>query len=542
MSLISIDECFSSPQAPNIKSERLKVKVKSQGASLTVAELKKAVVRKGYPGLCDASLLTLILPVGPGMVLHDEMMASDLEHNASLLALMSSTPREASQLHADGGLNVPHILYVYHTSNLKTYIKLPHSIMAANAGQWTSLQTAWSASLSNLAEQFTTLGFDQNLVLRELKRLQHRKPSNDILSSSNDGAGILAPSLLLRLWDAAGLNRLVSAQRQTALRHRVAPSEFEIFSASSNFSIDTDTSEGTVMGDELFPQHRQPALPLRASTSALHVSAPSVVMASPSEHESAYDEVFYQSFCPPAATVQGSDCSSESGRSDLRSHMDWTSGNPAPFAMSTSSRLSKIIRKVGDLTRARDRLVSDSRHAMQTGGRDANQMALLLEAQAKKFELERLQWTQELQTLTTANAALKQEVEAEVRTVREVFEALDQVPEPKQSTQIAEHAMKTLQEIKDNLSNVLTCSICCERFGSLSDNITRRPIHLSCGHIFCASCLHQDWAHRASAGLEPQARCFNRCSNFDVDRLAEIYLLDDVKEVLEQLPDVEMTQ
>ncbi|WAR54769.1 hypothetical protein PtB15_4B387 [Puccinia triticina] len=64
MSMISIDECFSCPQPPNIKSERLKVKVKSQGASLTVAELKKAIVRKGYPSLCDPSRITLILPVG----------------------------------------------------------------------------------------------------------------------------------------------------------------------------------------------------------------------------------------------------------------------------------------------------------------------------------------------------------------------------------------------------------------------------------------------------------------------------------------------
>jgi hypothetical protein len=227
-----------------------------------------------------------------------------------------------------------------------------------------------------------------------------------------------------------------------------------------------------------------------------------------------------------------------------------------------------VLQKVGDCTRERDRLVTDSLSAKQSGYTDADQVVTLLEHQARKFEVERLQYTQELQTLTSANAALRAEVEAEVRTVREVFEAVDRMRDEDEATQAKADTLKTLQEvshpsdinpnhrslltisfsiffflqIKDNLSNVLTCSICCERYGSLSDNITRRPIHLSCGHIFCASCLHEDWSHRAAVGLEPQARCFNRCANFDVNRLAEIYLLDDVKEVLEQLPDIEMAQ
>lgn len=542
MSLISIDECFNSPQAPNIKSERLKVKVKSQGASLTVAELKKAIVRKGYPSLCDASRITLIVPVGHGVILHDEMMASDLEHNSSLLALVSPTSREAGYLHADAGINIPHILYVYHSNNLQTYIKLPHSIMAPNAGKWTTWQTAWSTPLPGLVQQFTSLGFDCSLVTRELRRLEHRRLPDDLLSSSRQGAGVLAPSLLFRLWDAAGLNRLVNAQRQSALRNRVAPSEFEVFSASSNFSVDSDISDGTVLGESPSPATSQESLALPTRPFSLPPPVPSVTMASPSEHESAYDEVFYQSFSPPAPTVHGSECSSDSGLSDLASLMDWTSGHSNNLPMATSSRLSKIIRKVDELTRERDRLVSNSRQGKQSGGSNSDEVSLLLERQAKKFEQERLQWTQELQTLTSANAALREEVEAEVRTVREVFEAFDQMRDQNESAQIAENTIKTLQEIKDNLSSVVTCSICCERYGSLSDNVTRRPIHLSCGHIFCASCLHQDWTHRASVGLEPQARCFNRCSNFDVNRLAEIYLLDDVKEVLEQLPDIEMTQ
>lgn len=212
--------------------------------------------------------------------------------------------------------------------------------------------------------------------------------------------------------------------------------------------------------------------------------------------------------------------------------------------------------------------MTDSRHVKQTGGSESDKVALLLEQQAKKFEQERLQYAQELQQLTSANAALRAEVESEVRTVRDVFEAIDQMRDQNQAAQTVENTLKTLQEvsplhnvpilptytwatdrslfinlvqkIKDNLSTVVTCSICCERYGSLSDDITRRPIHLSCGHIFCASCLHADWTHRSEAGLEPQARCFNRCANFDVNRLAEIYLLDDVKDVLEALPDVQM--
>ncbi|POW21451.1 hypothetical protein PSHT_02374 [Puccinia striiformis] len=502
MSLISIDECFSSPQPPNIKSERLKVKVKSQGASLTVAELKKAIVRKGYPSLCDASRITLILPVGKGFVLEDQMMASDLEHNSSLLALMSSSPREASHLHRDDGLNIPHILYVYHSSNLKTFIKFPHSVIVQSAGQWASWQTSWSASLPEL------------LVTHELKRLEHRRLPEDLISSSHHGAGVLAPSLIFRLWDASGLNRLVNSQKQTALRGRFAPSEFEVFSASSNFSVESDTTEGTVLG---ISPPCSPGLPMNMSP---------------------HDDVFYQSFSTPTPTVHGSDCSSESGRSELRSLMDWTSGQSAAPAMSTSSRLSKIIRKVGDLTRERDRLVADSISVKQSGSSNSESVIKLLEEQAQKFELERLKYNQELESLTSVNLALREEVEHEVRTVRDVFEAVNQLSDHQNTS--TQNTLKTLREIKDNLSNVLTCSICCERFGSLSSNVSRRPIHLSCGHIFCANCLHQDWSHRASVGLEPQARCFNRCPNFDVDRLAEIYLLDDVKEVLELLPDINM--
>ncbi|PLW53148.1 hypothetical protein PCANC_11358 [Puccinia coronata f. sp. avenae] len=541
MSLISVDECFSSPQAPNIKSERLKVKVKTQGAGLTVAELKKAIVRKGYPSLCDASRITLILPVGGGRVLSDEMLASDLQDNASLLALISSSSHETTQLHKDGGLHIPHILYVYHSGTLRTHVKWPNYVTGPNAGQWSSWQTPWTASLPELYQQFTGIGFDANIVSRELKRLEHRRLPEDLVSSSLRGAGFLVPSLLFRLWDAVGLNKMIDAQKRGVLRTQ--SSGFEVTSASSTSStssIDTDTSEATVLrGSPRAP----PATPPQPSGSGLPHATRSVVMGSPSEHESAYDEVFYQNFLPPTPTVQGSDCSSESGLSARTcSRMHWTPGNqPSGVTMSTSSRLSKIIRKVGELTRERDRLESDSRQAMQSGGSESAQFARLLEQQARQFEAERQHYAQELQTLASANVALRAEVEAEVRTVREVFEAIEMTRGDNEAARLAEqNTVKALQEIKDNLSNVVTCSICCERYGSLSVNVARRPIHLSCGHIFCASCLHSDWAHRAQAGLE--ARCFNRCANFDVNRLAEIYLLDDVKDVLERLPDVEMAE
>lgn len=293
-------------------------------------------------------------------------MASDLEHNASLLALISSSSRETTHLHRGGGLNLPNILYVYHSSHLKTYIKWPHSLMMPNAGLWSSYQTLWSASMPELVQQFTTLGFETTLVTRELKRLEHRRLPQDLLLSSERGAGFLAAHLLFRLWDAAGLNCLVDSQREYTIRlpYQVPPSEFEVsdmksasiklnassvlirrylihhqvYSASSNFSADTDQTEDTVLG--VTP----PPSPPHPSTSTLPPPVPSVIMASPSEHESAYDDVFYQSFAPPAPTVQGSDCSSESGRSEVRSRMDWTSGHSVGVPMSTSSRLSKIIR------------------------------------------------------------------------------------------------------------------------------------------------------------------------------------------------------
>ncbi|POV97857.1 hypothetical protein PSHT_14348 [Puccinia striiformis] len=516
-----------SPQPPNIKSERLKVKVKSHGTSLTVAELKKAIVRKGYPSLCDASRITLIWPVGDGCVLEDDMMASELEDNASLLALMTSTPREASYLHADGGLNIPHILYVYHSSTLRTHVKFPHSVMVPYAGQWTSWQTSWSASFSELFHQFTGVGFDQSLVTHELKRLEHRRLPEDIISSSHYGAG----NLPYELADSHPQNSRFSAPLPVILL--------------------TPTPQKALSWAKRRRHHR---FRVRASTSnSLPPPAPSVIMASPSEHESAYDDVFYQSFSSPPSTVNGSDCSSEeSGRfspqtptvrgSDCsslssRSYMDWTSGQQSFFFLWLHSLTTQSNRrKVADLTRERNRLVSDSLKVKQQSGGDQASFKIvrLLEQQAAKFELERIQYNKELQLLTEVNEALREEVQQEVNTLKEVFEQVHNNNIDLNENQINETNLKTLRDIKDTLSTVLTCSICCERYGSLSSNIERRPIHLSCGHIFCATCLDQDWSHRASQGLEPHARCFNRCPTFDVHRLAEIYLLDDVNQVLEQ--------
>lgn len=63
-SILTIDECFSSPQRPEIKSERLRVRVKTQGESLNIGQLKKAIIKKGYPSLSDPSRITLIIPDG----------------------------------------------------------------------------------------------------------------------------------------------------------------------------------------------------------------------------------------------------------------------------------------------------------------------------------------------------------------------------------------------------------------------------------------------------------------------------------------------
>ncbi|MBW0544764.1 hypothetical protein O181_084479 [Austropuccinia psidii MF-1] len=543
MSLISIDECFSSPQQPHIRSERLKVKLKSQSARLTIAELKKAIVKKGYPSLCDPSRITLILPSNYGLILPDDMLASELQPNLNLLALVSSTSRETCHLQADRGLHLSNLLYVYLPHSLKTFIKIPHSLPSSNAGKWINWQTDWSNSFQEIIPQFVNLGFAPNLVQREIKRLEQRRLPDCFQSTSNQSAaGHFVPNLMFRLWDAAGLNRLVNESKKQILHNKVAPSEFEVLSASSCLSLNSDTTQHTIQAASYSSQPSQN--PLDSAINSNHLTSsipsPSVDMGPPSEHESAYDEVFRSSFAPPAPTVHESDCSSDSGTSQSESlaRMDWTSGplNPS-VSMSTSSHLSKIIGKLGQLTQERDRLLTHSEQVKQLRQDNFLELSSLLDSQAKKFEMERIQWIEEMQKLQNTNAALREEVQEEVKTVQELLEHVDYMRDAHQSSSEAEATIKVLQEIKMNLSSVVTCSICCEQFGSLSRNFARRPIHLSCGHIFCASCLKQDWSHRHEMGLEPEARCFNKCQTFDINRLGEIYLLDDVKEVLEKLPD-----
>ncbi|KAG0146700.1 hypothetical protein CROQUDRAFT_44013 [Cronartium quercuum f. sp. fusiforme G11] len=525
---LKIDECFISPQRPNLKSERVKVKVHSNGQSLTVAGLKRAVVSKGYPSLSDPHRITLLLPIGPGILLTDDMMASHLPLEPHILALVSPTPNETLSLHARDGLNLPSILYVYTTSTLRAFIKMPHSIPFPHAGVWTGLILAWSITLEELAFHFTQLGFHEQTIWSEARRInEHYAFASGPFAAINPAhKGYLAPQLMFRLWDAAGLNKLAATQQRAITGPQ---SEFEVYTASC-FSVESVSSVGTVRARQTVPP-----------------TIPSVIMASPSEHESAYDESFYQYLVPPsisAPTVSGSSDGTRSCASSEVDGMDWVLDQRRAASVAsiksdkrrnpfeTSSRVSKLLKKVNELTRDRDRAVEEAvqlREALTSGDEAAAAAIAMLGAQANNYEAERIRLGAQLDDLSRSNAALKEEVQAEVRTVAALFEQLQS------STGAQEEVRGTVKEIRENLAGVVTCPICCERYGSLSKDMRRRPIHLSCGHIFCASCLVADWSTREQNGIMNPSRCFNRCTNFDPERLGEIYLLEDVGEVLDRL-------
>ncbi|EGG10091.1 uncharacterized protein MELLADRAFT_94433 [Melampsora larici-populina 98AG31] len=530
-SILTIDECFSSPQRPEIKSERLRVRVKTQGESLNIGQLKKAIIKKGYPSLSDPSRITLIIPDGRGTLLHDHMMASMVPLNSNILALVSPSANETTRLHSKNGINLPSILFVYTNASLKTFIKMPESIPLSPSGVWLALNLTWNVTLEQLISYFIGIGFNQDLVVKE----SHRHDA--FLSFSSSGPfsnvnpnhkGYLAPQLMFRLWDAAGLNKLIASQNRDRTR---CTSEIEVYSASC-FSVDSVSSTSTIHGG---PHGYSPKTP---------TPIPSVIMASPSEHESAYDEGFYQHFNQSARTVTSA--SSESGRSASsgayssyssssssgvddysdRESMDWRSSTTTRF--SSSNRISNLVKKIQELTQERDRVLGECEKLKENQPCSSKNSH-----QSRKLEEERTILTNQLKHLNQENCTLKEEIQAEVQTVEALFQRIGDLEAMNHSTQAEVKA--EVQSIRENLSGVITCPICCERYGSLSSNADRRPIHLSCGHIFCATCLDTDWRSRFNDGNPNPYRCFNRCTNVDPSRLGEIYLLEEVKEILDRL-------
>ncbi|KAI8455537.1 hypothetical protein BY996DRAFT_6413076 [Phakopsora pachyrhizi] len=80
--------------------------------------------------------------------------------------------------------------------------------------------------------------------------------------------------------------------------------------------------------------------------------------------------------------------------------------------MSTSNNISQVIKKVGDLTKERDRA---SAKAQKSGGSKTNEMVRIIKEQALKFEEERHWLTSKLVKLTSSNQVLEREVEVEVK-------------------------------------------------------------------------------------------------------------------------------
>ncbi|KAI8457551.1 hypothetical protein BY996DRAFT_6411565 [Phakopsora pachyrhizi] len=80
--------------------------------------------------------------------------------------------------------------------------------------------------------------------------------------------------------------------------------------------------------------------------------------------------------------------------------------------MSTSNRISQVIKNVGILTKERDRA---SAKAQKSCGSKTNEMVMIIKEQALKCEEERHWLMSKLVKLTSINQVLEREVEAEVK-------------------------------------------------------------------------------------------------------------------------------
>ncbi|KAI7950608.1 hypothetical protein MJO29_009282, partial [Puccinia striiformis f. sp. tritici] len=219
----------------------------------------------------------------------------------------------------------------------------------------------------------------------------------DLLSSSHHCDEVLAPSLVFRLWDASGLNRLPCAVDLPCRNSRSVVATYPALSLCIYQSI---VLELIIWPEFHFQGNSFAYLTTLSAGSTNYIkhslTKPSAIMASPAQHQSAHEDVFSHS-----------NCSSGSSCSELL--MDLTSGPPATLAMSTSSCL------IGHSTRETWRSVADSISVKQSG----------------KTQIKQLKYNQEFQLLTSVNLAPRKQVQNEFHTVRDVFQAIGLIEPPK---------------------------------------------------------------------------------------------------------------
>ncbi|EGG03212.1 uncharacterized protein MELLADRAFT_90350 [Melampsora larici-populina 98AG31] len=234
-------------------------------------------------------------------------------------------------------------------------------------------------------------------------------------------------------------------------------------------------------------------------------------MGSPSEHDSAYDKGFRHHINQIAG-----------GITEARSCCDNASSRGNNVSNVIRSQISILIAKVETLTEQRDQMIGESQRLQEI--QHSNQ--------ATEFGREIFSLTNQLNILNRENEVLKEEIQKEAKTVQALSQSIAVLKSMNHSIQA--EIKSEVQIIQETLSGVISCQICCETYGSLSTNENRRPIHLLCGHIFCATCLDTDWKFCLNSGNPDPYCCFNR---WDVDpsRLGEVYLLEDVKEVLAKI-------
>lgn len=507
ISTLTIDKGFAEPQEPGIKSRRLNATVDTSDGTVTIGQLKDSV-RKKFPTLNDTSRITLIIPDGSGTILHDHLMASIIPFNCYILALISLNSQQTARLHSQNGVNLPSILFVYTITSLRTFINVSPPIPSCRSGAGSGFNFAANTSLYDLTTYFTDMGFNHDLVVKSLLHEAFLLRSPD--DAYQQHQGYLAARITVRLCNTAGINNLTGGRDSDCTHDAFA---IDVYSAVAS-SVASVSSTSTLQG--------------RSHESLRNVltSPPSVTMASPSEHESAYDGDFNQHW---NTTTTDTLTGSQSGASDSTSYFSVQSGadrwsidqrpdhqsvgphtrttQPSP----TPSQLSDLMSIVNQVNKERDQSMGE----------------------CARLQERKLSLTNQLNRLHGENSRLREECQAEAQTSQALIRSFEELKGLHHSTET--EIRREVQNMREKLSGVVSCPICYETYGSLSSDADKRPIHLSCGHIFCATCLDTDWRSRFAAGNPEPYRCFNCCINVDPGRLGEIYLLEDIKEILHRL-------
>lgn len=241
--------------------------------------------------------------------------------------------------------------------------------------------------------------------------------------------------------------------------------------------------------------------------------------------------------------------------STVHSRMDWVSEAHLQ-QLEMTAQYSRLAREHAQALESRDSLL---KHMAQQEMAHQTQERATLERHAKEVEEVRLQAAAGMRALDEQIEKLKLEHAADAEALQEMVEmreldadlTLDQQKR-------AEAAMQNLVKVRPSLflfvrdegvdrdalqvlgqaTDLLQCSLCYERYGTRSHNTSKRPLHLTCGHTYCYSCLHGYWSSLESEGDPQPIKCPVRCANLDprYKAVSESILINQINEMFDNLP------